>query len=392
MRLSKKILLVWGCLVAVYVGTLQFFPHQVISFNLFLNRIIQALLLIISIFIFLKEPNRKNKFIFLNFVLFFFVLVLASVQEFVQMAIFTGEGNRYAGFLFGQYAIISYLFFLSVAIVYIVIDLMFRDFKTVSKYFLTLSIVLAFLGAFFLPYLKTPLFAYDQEEVKQYKTLFDALEKQLPAGADLEPGNIPSAVELANQVTLQSWQEGKPIGDLYPEQNIRVIESLIPYLPGANYAVLVLKPLLMKSIYMEVFIIGFIILFFGYQYKKDPPQGAYIDKIMFLFLLYCSMEILHNWGFKQSVEWKAFDEMFKIGQYVTALIEVMIMVFFSLRLRFITSVQGEFYETELATNPHQVSRWRDWLDELVLSQFFSFKLFNGRLFQDPSERERVVTK
>jgi len=132
---------------------------------------------------------------------------------------------------------------------------------------------------------------------------------------------------------------------------------------------------------MDALLIGFILLFFGYQYKKDPPQGAYVDKIMFLILLLQSMDILHNWGFIKSVEYGSFTELFAIGQYITVFAELMMILFFSLRLRFITSVQGEFYETELAANPHQISRWRDWVDNLVLSQFFNYKVFNGRLFQ-----------
>jgi len=80
------------------------------------------------------------------------------------------------------------------------------------------------------------------------------------------------------------------------------------------------------------------------------------------------------------------SEMFSIGQYVTLVIELLMVLFFSLRLKFITSVHGEFYETELASNPQQVSRWRDWVDNIVLAKFFNFKIFNGRLFQNPSEK------
>ena len=93
------------------------------------------------------------------------------------------------------------------------------------------------------------------------------------------------------------------------------------------------------------------------------------------------MEILHNWGYIKSVEWNSLTELFSVGQYISIAIQLMMVLFFSLRLKFITSVQGEFYETELASNPQQVSRWRDWVDNLVLAQFFNFKLFNGRLFQ-----------
>ena len=97
---------------------------------------------------------------------------------------------------------------------------------------------------------------------------------------------------------------------------------------------------------MNVVACFFIILFFGYQYRKDPPQGAYVDKIMFLLLLYCSMEIFHSWSYIHAVEWEEFIEIFVIGQYVTIFILSLIAMFFALRLRFVTSVAGEFYENE----------------------------------------------
>jgi hypothetical protein len=64
----------------------------------------------------------------------------------------------------------------------------------------------------------------------------------------------------------------------------------------------------------------------------------------------------------------------------------LMVLFFALRLRFISSVQGEYYEAELQANPATVTRWRDWVDNLVLSHFFNYKLFNGRLFQKTSGR------
>lgn len=107
---------------------------------------------------------------------------------------------------------------------------------------------------------------------------------------------------------------------------------------------------------------------------------------MFLFLLVASMDAFHYWGFIKSVEWTAWNELFSAGQYITVFAEIMLILFFALRLRFITSVQGEFYETELATNPQQISRWRDWIDNFILSQFSNFKAFNGRLFQRSREK------
>lgn len=271
----------------------------------------------------------------------------------------------------------AYALFLSVGVVYLVIDLLFREMRVYRKYLATFVIVLAFFGVLFHQYFKNPLYLYTTEEIKQWKTLND----QIPPGAE-----TPIAAELSNTVRLQAWRDGVAVGDLYPEENLRRIEELIPYLEGDSYKILLWKPMSMNMIYMNVLVIGFLLLYFGYQYRKDPPQGAYIDKITFLFLLFSSTEILHQWGYIKSVEISALTDLFIIGQYITTAIQLGMVLFFGLRLRFISSVQGEFYETELQTNPQQISRWRDWIDNLVIAKFFNQKLFNGRLFQNPSAK------
>jgi hypothetical protein len=229
----------------------------------------------------------------------------------------------------------------------------------------------------FLPYFSDPLYLYSTEDIKQWKTLSKAVSSE---------DHVPTAGELANRVTLQTWSHGVAVGDLYPEQNYKRIETLIPYLEGDNWMVLLWKPFHDNMILLNSLLISAILVFFAYQYRKDPPQGAYIDKIMFALLLFCSMEIAHYWGFMKSVEWGSWNDLFAMGQYVTVLIEILMVLFFALRLRFITSVQGEFYESELATNPTRISRWRDWVDEMVLAHFFNFKIFNGRLFQNTTDR------
>ncbi len=377
MKLAKKILLFWACLLAVYGLLLVLFPHRASPLPSLLNRSIQSLLFFISFFIFLKEPNRKHKFIFLNFVVFYFFMILQFGYDFVGVAFFTAD--KYAGHLFSQYLSIAYILFFAIAVLYLVIDLLFRDFKVYQKYLISCSIVLMFFGYYFHPFFSDPMYLYSTEEIKQFKTLSTAV-------ATSSGSEMPTAAELASRVKLQTWRNGFPVGDLYPEENIRRIDELIPYLDGDSYKVLLWKPMYFNMIYMNIMIIMFVLLFFGYQYKKDPPQGAYIDKIMFLFLLFVSTDILHQWGYIKSVELNSWTELFTIGQYITVIIQLMMALFFGLRLRFITSVQGEFYESELAAHPQQVSRWRDWVDNIVLAHFFNFKIFNGRLFQNPSSK------
>ncbi len=344
-----------------------------------------CLLLLVCVAICRKEASDKNRAIFFNFALFFSAVILQAAVDFVGASFLTDEKFKYANFLSWEFTTLAYVFFLSLAIVYLVMDLLFRDLKNLKKYLITSAIVLAFFGYYFYSFLINPFSMYSEEDIKQWKTLDSYLVSSRfeSVGTSTE---VPSAMELASKVKLQAWVDGQPVGDLYPQENMRRIDELLPYLDGDNWKVLFFKPMFLKLIHMNVMLIGFIILFFGYQYKKDPPQGAYIDKIMFLFLLFCSMEIVHNWGFIKSVEWSSVSEMFTIGQYVTLVIVLLMVLFFSLRLRFISSVQGEFYEAELAEHPQQISRWRDWVDNMVLAKFFNFKMFNGRLFQDSSAK------
>lgn len=366
----KKIPIVWLGFQIAYGVAYFIFPHSDVPVPAFLNRLIQSLLLLVAVFVATKEPSRKNRFVFVNFAAFFLALVLCYADDFIP-------SQNYARYLFGQYVSIASACLSAFSVVYLVIDLLFRNFRIYQKYLCATAIVSAFGLYLFFPYFHDPLYLYSTEEIKQWKSISNVL----PAS-----GEMPTAAELAGNVKLQSWRNGQPVGLLYPEENFRRIQELIPYMEGDNWRILLLRPLYLNIIYMNVIIVWFVLLFFGYQYKKDPPQGAYIDKIMFLVLLYSSMEIVHFWGYLKSAQVNSLNEIFNVGQYVTVAVQLAMVVFFSLRLKFITSVQGEFYESELATNPRQVSRWRDWVDNIVLQQFFNFKIFNGRLFQNPSGR------
>ncbi len=376
MRFLKKAVFLWVLSQAISLAAMCLFQHRDVSFATMINRGLQTGLLFLSYFIYKNEPIKKNKCIFLNFVFVFFLSLAYYLYDFVGVSLLSH--SKYAAHYLNQYTAIGFQFLFSFAIAYMVIDLLFRDLRIYQKYAAALFVTTFFAAMYFHPFLRDPLYLYTTEDIKQWKTL------------DNEIGNtsfVPSSVELASRIKLQSWEDGHPIGDLYPAENLKRITYLMPYLEANNWVILLFKPLYSSIMYMNVFNILFILLFFGYQYKKDPPQGAYIDKIMFLLLLLSSMEILHNWGFIKSVEYSAWSELFGVSQYITVLVELIIVLFFALRLRFITSPQGEFYETELATNPQHVSRWRDWVDNLILFHFFNFKLFNGRLFQNPDSNQ-----
>ena len=65
MRLFLKIFVIWFVIIGAYGVSLLLLPHTPKMTSAYLNQAIQSLLFIISLFIVFKEPNKKNKFIFM---------------------------------------------------------------------------------------------------------------------------------------------------------------------------------------------------------------------------------------------------------------------------------------------------------------------------------------
>lgn len=372
---SRRILLFWIAGLALGAISLHLLPSAEGTFAGYASTAVQYLMFLIAVAIVRREPTGKNRAIFVNFAVFFATSIFFHLSFFAGYAFLTSD--PYTRLYVTQYlALGGYFFLLAVAVIYVAVDALFRDFRMVHKYLLTLLIAGSFFGVYYGPLLKDPQHLYRTESVLNYKELSEHVES-----LRLPENRLPSAAELAAHSTLHSWHEGRSVGELYPEERLRRIEALYPYLHGTNYIILLMTPLYRNVIFMNVLCIGFILLFFGYQYRKDPPQGAYLDKIMFLLLVLCSTETLHAWSFTKSAEWGTFAELFEVGQYVSLPILTVIAGFFLLRLRWICSVNGEFYEVEITERPSGVTRWRDWVDELVLSSFFNRKAILGRLFE-----------
>jgi len=373
MKKGTKILSVWaGVTIGMALLIFKFEGEQRGDVP-FLVTSIEFLVGLISIFLVVSEPNRKNKFLFLNFSLFFTLGILALVSNLIGPII--SKIDQYFPFVLVHYVKGIYYFVLVFAIVYLVIDSLFRDFSVVLKYATTTLIVGTFFAIYFGDFLVDPKYGYETADVQDFRSIDHKYAEILQIS-----GKKPTPEEIASEITLPAWRENQRVGKLYSENNLLRIREIFPYLSGDNYMILLYKPINLYIIKMNVVACFFIILFFGYQYKKDPPQGAYVDKIMFLLMLFCSMEIFHAWSSIHAVEWEELIQIFVIGQYVTIFILLMIAAFFGLRLRFVTSVAGEFYENELVHSPQHITRWRDWLDNIVLHYFFNPKAVTGVFF------------
>jgi hypothetical protein len=383
MGVFKKIFLTWVVVLSIGATLLTFLPNDNPTIA---SRLLDSSLVLLGIlcfFIFLREPGKSNKPIFLNFsILFLLSSFVTFAYKFVgdENAVFSSDVRYY----FYQYHIMLQYFLLSLSVLYVVIDSFFNDISISKKYMVALLIVGGTFAYYYYPYFENPGYLGTTEEWKNFSAVSASVEKLANQG-----NTNPTAKEIAAISELGVWRGGVKIGILTEEQKVNGVSQILPYLAESNFQVLMLKPLFLNNIYMNVLCVVFIFLFFGYQYKNDPPQGAYIEKIIFLFLPYCSLEILHHYAYIKSVEYSTFEDVQQIGIYLTLVNMALLLVFFSLRLRFITSVKGEFYERELVSDAEHISRWRDAFDNLVVRHFLNPKAVHGRLFAPRTPRNEA---
>ncbi len=374
MKIARRILSIWVGSLLVIASLLILLPHRPVSVISLINLGVTILVGIISLYVFRKEPNPKNRPIFINFAAFFLGATLFIVSPFVGKAFLVGE--PFASFYFYQYFAVGFHFFLlAFAVLYVVFDTLFNEFRTISKYFLTFLVVGGTFMYYYHPVFENPKYVYTTADIVDFREV-DAAVRQLKA----EGNENPTPAQIAAITSLHAWNDNEKVGMLFEDQEEKRVAELLPYLEGNNFIQLLYRPLHLNVIYLNVLCVFFIFVFFGYQYKNDPPQGAYIEKIIFLFLPYSSLEILHYYAYIKSVEYAGYLSIYNVGQYLTIVTLLWLLLFFSLRLRFITSVKGEFYERELVSDSQHISRWRDVFDSLVVRHFLNPKALHGRFF------------
>jgi len=382
MKTYQRVLFIWMVFLAVFVSCWVLLPHRnSLTMQAFVVLGVRLLIGIVALLIYLKEPSDTRKPVFLSFSLFFLVSLFWFVEPFVGKNALLFSGEKYAVFYANQYLYAIDFFLLSFSIVYVVLDSLFGNFKSYQKFVFTFLIVGGMLAFYYHPYFEDAKYGYNTQDMRDWK-MVDNSVAQLKA----EGKESPAVAEIAAISQLGVWRDGKQIGVLLDEEKARRVAELLPYLEGQNYNVLLLKPLYLNTVYMNVLCVVFIFLYFGYQYKNDPPQGAYIEKIVFLFLPYCSLEILHHYAYIKSVQLSVLNDVTQIGHYLSLLNLGALLVFFSLRLRFITSVKGEFYERELVSDSEHISRWRDAFDNLIVRHFLNPQALHGRLFAPRTPR------
>jgi len=377
-----KIVVSWLALVVVVALGFLLFSHSQITLQ---SQIVNSLLFligIVSLNIFLRERNKRSKVIFLNFSVYFLLSIGYFVYPFVGV-LFPQE--LYASHYFYQYVLCALIVVsLAFSLVYAALDTILTNMGILKKYLTAAVIVVGFFLYYYSPILNDPQYLYKTEDIADWRVVDQTVSQLKLIGIQ-----DPKPEQVSEQIGLNAWKNGKPVGLLFPDENIRRIQFIMPYLEGNNYLPLLMKPLHLNVIYLDVLSVVFLFTFFGYQYKKDPPQGAYVEKILFLFLPFCSLEALHFYTYIMVNDFSTFLQIFNIAQYLVICNLLLLLVFFSLRLSFISSIKGEFYERELVLDSEHISRWRDGIDNLVVRHFLNPKTIHGRLFAPREAKSRT---
>ena len=122
-----------------------------------------------------------------------------------------------------------------------------------------------------------------------------------------------------------------------------------------------------------------ITVFYFLKYRNDKPHGAYFEKVIFLLFILCALEALHSWTYAQSTDASLYYSIYDVAQYLIIAVLLALVYVCSIRLRFLLSPIGLYYERKILVQPEKISRWRDEIDSLILRSFLVKTPFVGRL-------------
>jgi len=343
---------------------------------------IQILLGVISFRIYAVSKGKLSRWAFLALGIFLSSAFLFSIYDIARQNL--KQISPYGPHYFLEYSNVIFYAFLLFTITAFVFETVFRRWKlhwrVVGSVILTAGVIAGYFGSAFID----PLYLYKVPAYQDSKVIYQAWQ-QLSTQAG-KSTNI-TAEQIASAIDLPVRKDGKIIGYLTPEAKLQRVKELLPYNEGANYLVLLFRPFYISIINVNIVVVLLIFFYLGYQYKRDPPQGAYIDKLMLLFLFYSTLEILHALGYAMSVEWAELVDAFSVGQYFTILVLILMGFVLRARLRFVSSIAGEFYESELVHDAERITRWRDRFDRVALHYFVNAEKMARRLFAQKGDAQ-----
>lgn len=333
-----------------------------------------SLLGTISFFLFRSEKYSGSRAVFLNFCIFFLANgVVGALQSIIPKWVEFRDIDFHL--LVYQYHMPVYFLSLSVSVVYLVIECMWRKSKVLGKYLATFLVVGVAWMPLFYPYFSNPRYLNETEDMQDLWAVRKALET---IRANDRPH--PSAREIAATISDATRGEARRLTET------RVAE-ILPYTHENDHAILFWRPLWRSCALISSFTVAFIIGFFPLRYFRDPPGSAYLEKIAWCVLLYCVLEAIHFYYFMNVNSWEIALDFMRVGGFISLGVMFPLVYLFGLRYVFVNSIEGAYYERQLSREASRITRWRDFVDNWVIRQFVNESELDRR-FLIRSERDR----
>lgn len=368
----------FGILLAVTIWAWTVLSHEGTSLFSLYRQVVLLLLGIVSLSLVKAERQARNKTMFALFAVLGVQQTL-DIGYYFAPSLFPGE--RFAGFFYFQYVTTALGLTVQIAcLVGAAVIINTRLSLSAALATSILPIILLALVTFF-PMMENPRYLYTVPEITDFR-IVDRAWLELHA----ELRRPPEPEEVAARAGLSRWEGSRWTGELTHEEEVARVADLEPYLFGNNYNMLVFKPLnelwWIANLGAAIILLLLILSWF----VGDSPSGVFLDRITILLLCFAVFEVFHFSVYADLKEYVAYGKYFDIGAFLSLLTVLGLIVVFLLRLRFVLSLEGRYYEKRLVEEPIRISRWRDAMDDYIIRAFFSRNPFKNRfLSREESE-------
>jgi hypothetical protein len=325
----------------------------------------------------LVEAQKRNKVVFSLLALFWAQQILSIIYTFMPTLF---PENKFAGHMYFQYVNGSLGLFMQSTIIAGCVVLMNTRIRTWLALSLVGMIYLIFLISELYPLATNPRYLYTTPDITDFRIIDRAwTDIHLTEGVVTVEG-------VARRVGLSRWEGRKRVGELTYAEALRRVKEIEPYLFGSNYNMLIYKPL--NNLWWQAnAVTAFIILltivnwFFG-----GSPTGVYFERISVIFLTFTIFEVFHFHTYANLTSYADYLNYFNIGAFLSLLSLAVLLFVLILRLRFLVSSEGQYYESRVTLNADSISQWRDGFDNYVVQKFFKKNPFKARfLIKNPRQ-------
>jgi hypothetical protein len=311
------------------------------------------------------ELESSRKIVFLNFAVLSITQGVAMPLYNIVLHVPLSKVYPYLYYDLYVYSNIFYFFWLSLIVLHLTICV---TTKLEARKGLACGFALAtaICLALYSPYFQDPRYAVKRPDAVDYRLVEQSVHRLQEEG-----DTTLSAASISKRVILCDYLPGGAKVALVGQQKEDRIAYLLTYLRYNNLAGITLAPLYRMFAYQSFLLVFILVGSSMWAYVKGPPTSAYLEKIAWMLVPYCLLEGFHHFVFSTLVDPDSFEFASAIGVYFSLVLLIGLAVLFALRLRFLSTVEGRYYERSIERNPNRLTRWRDEMDQWILRQFMN---------------------